>query len=160
MRPVRVYADTSVFGGLFDVEFHFDSREFFDEVESGRFRLVISPIIELELQEAPEQVRQSFEKLARIAETIVISDEARALCDAYIDARVVGERYLTDALHVALATVAGCRAIVSWNFKHIVHFDKIPMYNGVNKAMGYGEIAVHSPQEVIDYEASEDGQDF
>ena len=40
------------------------------------------------------------------------------------------------------------------------HFDKIPMYNGVNRAMGYGEIAVHSPQEVIDYEASEDGQDF
>jgi len=37
-----------------------------------------------------------------------------------------------DALHVAVATVSNCRLIVSWNFKHIVNFQKIPLYNGVN----------------------------
>jgi len=81
------------------------------------------------------------------------------LRDAYIDAGIVTEKRLTDALHVALATVSGCRAIVSWNFKHIVHFDKIPLYNGINKVMGYGEIAIHSPQEVIEYEAPADKED-
>ena len=41
-------------------------------------------------------------------------------------------RHSADALHVAQATVASCRVIVSWNFKHIVHFAKIPLYNAVN----------------------------
>ena len=50
---------------------------------------------------------------------------------------------------MALATVAGCRIIVSWNFKHIVNFRKISMYNGINRLEGYSEIAIHSPQEVI-----------
>jgi hypothetical protein len=50
---------------------------------------------------------------------------------------------------VAQATVAGCRVIVSWNFKHIVHFAKIPLYNAVNVLQGYGAIAIHSPQEVV-----------
>ncbi len=51
-----------------------------------------------------------------------------------------------------MATVSGRRAIVSWNFRHIVHARKIPLYNGVNKGQGYKEIAIHTPQEVIDYE--------
>ena len=50
---------------------------------------------------------------------------------------------------MALATVSGCRLIVSWNFKHIVNFQKIPLYNGVNQASGYGPIGIHTPPEVI-----------
>jgi hypothetical protein len=53
------------------------------------------------------------------------------------------------SLHVAQATVAGCHLIVSWNFKHIVHFQKISSYNAVNTLHGYGSIAIHSPLEVI-----------
>ena len=29
---------------------------------------------------------------------------------------------------------------------------KIPLYNGVNEVQGYTEIAIHTPQEVMDYE--------
>lgn len=36
---LRVYADTSVFGGCFDDEFAEASRTFFDQVKSGRFVL-------------------------------------------------------------------------------------------------------------------------
>ena len=38
---------------------------------------------------------------------------------------------------------------VSWNFQHIVHFQKIPQYNAVNALHGYNSIAIHSPREVI-----------
>jgi hypothetical protein len=54
--------------------------------------------------------------------------------------------------YVATATVAQCRIVVSWNFKHIVHFQKILLYNAVNKAQGYSDLAIHSPQEVIEHE--------
>jgi hypothetical protein len=56
-----------------------------------------------------------------------------------------------DALHVAISTISGCDLIVSWNFKHIVHFDKIPKYNAVNVLNGYGRIGIYSPLEVIKY---------
>ncbi len=52
-----------------------------------------------------------------------------------------------------LATVAGCRLIISWNFKHIVHFQKIPLYRAVNALKGYAEINIYSPPEVINYES-------
>jgi hypothetical protein len=48
--------------------------------------------------------------------------------------------------------VTGCSLIVSWNFRHIVHFEKIPLYNAVNTLKGYSSIAIYSPQEVIKYE--------
>lgn len=38
--------------------------------------------------------------------------------------------------------------IVSWNFKHIVHFEKIPLYNAVNTLQGFGPIQIYSPLEV------------
>ncbi|MYF75373.1 MAG: type II toxin-antitoxin system VapC family toxin, partial [Gemmatimonadetes bacterium] len=59
-------------------------------------------------------------------------------------------------LHVALATIGGCSMIVSWNFKHIVHFSKIPLYNAVNTLSGYSNIAIHSPHEAINYEDEKD----
>ncbi len=39
--------------------------------------------------------------------------------------------------------------MVSWNFKHIVHWDKIRMFNAVNLWEGYPEIEIRSPREVI-----------
>jgi len=41
---------------------------------------------------------------------------------------------------------------VSWNFKHIVHFQKIPLYRAINTIKGYAEINIYSPPEVINYE--------
>ena len=53
------------------------------------------------------------------------------------------------------ATVAGCQMIVSWNFRHIVHYQKIALSNAINVVEGYSEIRIHSPMEVI----SHDGED-
>jgi len=49
-------------------------------------------------------------------------------------------------------TVSKAKLIVSWNFKHIVNFQKIPLYNAVNTLNGFGEIAIYSPPEVIENE--------
>ena len=56
---------------------------------------------------------------------------------------------------MALATVAECALIVSWNFQYIVHFQKIPLYNAMNTLKGYQQIAIYSPREVIEYEDEE-----
>lgn len=152
LKPLRVYADTSVHGGAFDDEFALSSRIFFRQVEQGKFRLVIAPLVELELRTEPMNVRTLFTSMLSIAETAQESELAVRLMDAYLRADIVGSAARSDALHVATATVAECRVIVSWNFKHIVHYDKIPLYNAVNRTAGYAEIAIHTPQEVVRYE--------
>lgn len=152
MNAFRIYADTSVFGGVFDEGFELPSRIFFDQVRQERFHLVISALVRQEIQEAPRHVQTLFQEMEEIAEISDIPGEALDLRDEYLGAGILRRKSMADALHVAAATVLECRAIVSWNFRHIVHFQKVPRYNGVNKANGYTEIAIHTPQEIILYE--------
>lgn len=144
----KVYADSSVFGGVFDIEFSDPSRRFFDEVEAGRFHLVISSAVVADLVRAPDEVRTLLGKYAERSVVVSVSEEAQALQSNYLESEVVTKRATIDALHVAIATVSGCNLIVSWNFKDIVHIDKIRKYNQVNTLFGYCQIDISSPEEV------------
>jgi len=150
--PIRVYVDASVFGGCLDEEFEAASQTFFDQVRAGRFVVVSSAVVRQELGPAPEEVRRIYLETEPFVEFVEVTDAARRLQAAYLRAGIVGESGKLDALHVAIATVCRCQAIVSWNFRHIVHFEKIPLYNGVNLVEGYGPLGIHSPQEVVVYE--------
>jgi predicted nucleic acid-binding protein len=151
-KTIRIYADTSVFGGVFDEEFEAASKAFFNAVKKAKFVLVTSDLVRQEILAGPENVQKLFYDILTIAEVAEISAESLKLQRAYTDAGIVPERYSTDALHVALATTSQASLIVSWNFKHIVNFQKIPLYNVVNTLHGYREIAIYSPSEVIEYE--------
>lgn len=62
---------------------------------------------------------------------------------------IVGPGSRSDALHVALATVARVDVMVSWNFKHIVNLDRIRLFNAVNLEQDYGLIEIRTPKEVL-----------
>lgn len=153
LKRLRVYADTSVFGGCFDEEFSEESRKFFEEVGSGKFLLVVSETTLFELKEAPAEVRGVLTHLPPdFLEVIEAAEEITALRDAYIEAGVLGEASIRDASHVASASVAEVDMIVSWNFKHIVHFEKIRGFHAVNLIKGYRMIEIYSPREVVEHE--------
>lgn len=156
MKKIRVYADTSVFGGVYDVEFDAPSRTFFEQVQRGRFSLVISAVVQDEIEMAPKQVKDFFDNMLPLAEITDISEEAIELQNVYLQNQIVSSKYADDALHVALATVSGCSLIISWNFKHIVHFQKIPLYNAINIIHGYPQLTIVSPSEVIYNEYEKD----
>lgn len=124
-KPMRVYADTSVFGGALDHEFGRLSETFFGLVREGAIELVVSAVAPDELEGAPESVLDFFGELAPLVLRVEIGEDADALQQAYMKAKIVGPKWETDAMHVAVATVSGCHAIVSWNFKHIVNFRRI-----------------------------------
>ena len=151
-RPLRVYVDTSVFGGVFDREFEKASTEFFERVRSGEFAVVISAAVSDELFKAPGRVQAFYQEHVADIEIAAIDADAVRLQSAYIAAEAIAPRWQADALHVAVATASGCRAIVSWNFKHIVNFRRISMYNGVNIIQGFAPIAIHTPSEVMTYD--------
>ena len=104
------------------------------------------------MDQAPGNVLALFEEMLDYVELIDIGPETIALHEAYMKANILASRFEQDAMHVALDSVADCAIIVSWNFKHIVNFKKIPLYNAVNISSGYKTTAIHSPMEVIEYE--------
>jgi len=150
VKRLRIYVDTSVFGGPFDEEFSETSRRFFEEARQGRYTLLISDVTAREIQKGPPDVRQFFLSLPESQmEQVVMTHEAVTLRDRYIEAGILTPTRLDDAAHVALATIAEADLIVSWNFRHLVHFEKIRQYNAVNLTLGHKSIEVRSPQEVI-----------
>jgi hypothetical protein len=149
VKPIRVYADTSVFGGIHDSEFAQVSREFFSRVWQGRIQIVVSTSVLDELGDAPEAVRKTWEEMLPLVEVLEVTDDALNLQEAYLRAGVVTPKWDQDALHVAMATLSRCAMIVSWNFRHIVNYQKIPQYNAVNAVEGYGPISIYSPLEVV-----------
>ena len=131
------------------------SRDFFDLVQRGRFELMVSDISRKEIASAPAQVLSFFDEMLPLLRMVPVDEEVLRLRDAYVSAGIVSERWADDAGHVAAATIGGADLIVSWNFKHIVHFDKIRQYNAISVLNGYREIDIRSPAEVIDYDDQE-----
>lgn len=113
---------------------------------------MISAVVQEEIRSAPIKVRTLFNEMLNIGEIAEINQGVLALRESYLASNILTKKSSNDALHVSLATVSECRVIVSWNFKHIVHFEKIPMYNAVNVLNGYKAISINTPSEVIKYE--------
>ena len=152
MKTPRVYVDTSVIGGCFDPEFAPWSLALMMDFKLGLLRPVVSDIVRLEIAGAPLVVRQQYEELlAQGAEEVPTSEEAANLTAAYAAQQILPIKYVNDARHIALATVAEVDVLVSWYFRHIVHFDKIRLFNAVNLLTGYRPVAIHSPREVTVY---------
>ncbi len=59
---------------------------------------------------------------------------------------------LADTQHIAVATIEQVDLLVSWNFKHIVNFDKIRLYNSVNLKYGYRILEIRNTRDLTDEE--------
>jgi len=71
------------------------------------------------------------------------------LAALYIKEGALTEKSLNDTQHIAIATISGVSAIISWNFKHMANFMKIRQYNSINLREGYRMINIHTPREII-----------
>jgi hypothetical protein len=157
MKLQRVYLDTSVLGGCFDQEFAEWSNGLLQDFRNGLFKPLLSQVTATELQDAPERVQVVYAELLTLgAEIVVPSDNALELADAYQAHGILTPKFYDDGLHIAVATVGAADVLVSWNFKHIVHFDKIRMFNAVNLEYGYKPLQIFSPREVTTYGRTED----
>jgi predicted nucleic acid-binding protein len=151
MKKLRIYVDTSVIGGCFDPEFQDWSNGLIEDFRIGTFHLVLSDVTAAEIERAPEAVRELHRELLSIGEILAVTEEVLTVLSAYESHGVLGSRFRSDMLHIALATVAEVDVLVSWNFRHIVRLDKIQQFNGINLELGYRTLAIYSPREVTTY---------
>jgi len=149
---LRIYIDTSVVGGFFDEEFKGATIRLFERLDNNEIIFVVSDLLDLELINAPQHVREhllnySADKFERVE----INEDTIKLANAYIDEKVVGKTSLEDCRHIAMATIHKVDVLASWNFKHIVNLDRIKGYNAVNRRLGYSVLEIRSPKDLMNY---------
>ena len=153
MKKQRIYLDTSVFGGYFDKEFKEFTKPLFDRIFEGEFTVLLSTMIDEELELAPEQIKKLIGRLEEsYTEFLRDTEEAVNLATEYIEEKVVGTTSYADCLHIALATIYQADLLISWNFKHIVNIERIRGYNSINLKNGYKQLEIRSPRELMHYE--------
>jgi hypothetical protein len=81
----KIYIDTSVVGGYFDEEFQEATTKLFDRLNNNEIIFVVSDLLDLELINAPQHVRQllhnySADKFQRVD----LTEEAIKLADTYV----------------------------------------------------------------------------
>ena len=67
--PLRIYVDTSVLGGCFDVEFARLSNRLIRDFRAARFIPVLSDVTATEVAGAPDSVRELHQELLAACST-------------------------------------------------------------------------------------------
>jgi len=152
---LRIYIDTSVLGGCFDVEFAEWSNGLIRDFRAGRLVPVLSDMTAAEVTDAPAVVRELHQEMLVLAGSVlVITPKVVDLVAAYEARKILASKYGADMRRIALATIADVDALVSWNFRHIVRLDKIRLFNAVNVESGYRVLNILSPREVTTHEGT------
>jgi len=156
MRIQKVYLETTLFNFYFDQDrdAHAVTVELFKEIAAGKYEAFTSDYVVDELKKAPA------EKSARMMNLLIeygipvlaMDDEADRLADNYVSEGVIPQKYRTDGLHIAIATINDLDMIISMNFQHIVKRKTIQMTGHINKMNGYRAVEIYSPMEVIEDE--------
>lgn len=148
---MKLYIDTSVFGGFFETEFQLWTCKLVDQIFDGEFTAVVSDITLAELETAPKNVRDLADKIiSENAEFVTAGQLDKDLAEKYLKEKIVTTKFRSDALHIAIATINKVDVLASWNFKYIVNLNRIRQYNSVNLKYGYSMIEIRSPMEIVE----------
>jgi hypothetical protein len=70
------------------------------------------------------------------------------LFEAYLATKAFRKGARVDARHLAVATVAGMDAPISWNYRDMVNLERKRLVHSVNIERGYHMLDIVSPLEV------------
>ena len=146
-----MYVETSVISGMFDKNDHpIKSQPFWDAVNRGEIRVVLSDVLVNELKQSPDIVREFYRQIPEFQiERIALTLMADMLAERYVKAGVLTLNHLTDCRHIALASLASVDVLVSWNTKHIVNDKRIRRFNDVSIGFGCDAIKILTPSNLI-----------
>lgn len=152
-RRRRIFADASVIRGCEDERFQGPSRQLFKEFRTGRSTLVTSQRITRALRTAPDAVRAWMRGVPEEnVETVEVSHEAETLADAYLTADALPAERPGDALHVAVASIAGVDAIASWKGGQLEGLERLGAFNEINERLGYPRVNIYDPRALCDWD--------
>ena len=146
-----LYLETSVIGAYLDngEPFRRDLTIRWWEHEMPDYRAVISPLVNRELERVSEPHRSSYLNLTSALEQVELTDEAAILADGYISRGIFHRKFLSDAVHVALASFHKIDYLVTWNFGHIANVRKQARLRLFNTAAGFFSPVIVTPEFLV-----------
>lgn len=154
MKKLKLYLETSVFNFAFaeDAPKERDvTLKFFDEI--NQYEIYISEVVIEEISRTPQEgkKRQLLGLIDKYEPVQLPFDEStKILANRYIQEEIIPRKYQEDAFHIAIASVNNLDALISWNFTHIVKLKTKIKVAGINTLMGYKELELYSPLEVLE----------
>ena len=151
MKKESLYLDTSVPSAYFDKrakERKDATKKFWQEILPN-YRVYVSEITLRELDDTKDEyLRKKLRRIVKNFNILKSNKKISGLAKVYIERGIFPERYLDDALHVAIATYYEISYLVSWNFEHLVKVKTRKWVNSVNTLEGFRGIEIVSPQEL------------
>lgn len=159
-RPIKklsLYLETSVWNFIYAddaPEKQKATKLLFEEIKDCRYDVFISEHVLAEIGNTPNSKKRTLlEELVQEYNPVLLppSSDVENLTSAYLQANVASTKASTDLAHIAYAVVYQCDVVVSWNLRHIVRLKTKVAVNGINRQLGYREIEIIVPEEVIGY---------
>ncbi len=153
-RKLRIYVETSVISHL-DAPDRPDRMAetlfFWEDVVAGKYEISLGAPVLIELEKCYEPKRTfMLRELGAVRfDLLEETDESRRLAGEYVRLGGLPKRSFVDATHIALATLAGCDMIVSWNFAHIVNIRAMSAVDAVNTLERLKSIRILSPTALL-----------
>lgn len=149
---MKLYLESSVFNFVFAddaPEKQAITKDFFEN-KSANFDLFMSDIVFSELDNTKEPKRNALMQLLEKypLTNLKNTQETINLARAYVSEGIIPEKFINDALHIAIATVNEIDSVVSWNLEHIVKIKTIIEVNRINIIKGYKQIFIITPEEI------------
>ena len=149
--PQKIYLDTSVPSNYYDIrplEQVGSTRIFWSEV-LPKFQPYVSPLTVREIEKTPHNPTRSkilklVEKCHLLTEPAKIEEKAYE----YVLHNLIPQKYLSDALHIALATFHEMDYLVTWNMKHIAGAEQRTKITRFNESKSLFVPTIITPEEL------------
>lgn len=147
-----MYIDTSVLGALFDEETQRvrATRRLLQLLRERRYEAFVGDTVIVEISGAPAHLRNQLLHVVEVLRPTIIEASvlSERLFEAYWATGSFRKGSRMDARHLALATVAGMDALVSWNYRDMVNLARKRLVQSVNMRHGYEVLDIVAPPEV------------
>ena len=148
---LSLYLETSVVGAYLDngEPLRRDLTIRWWEHELKEYDAFSSLLVERELDRLAEPHRSGYLNLVKGLPKLELNDEVAILADGYISRGIFHRKFLSDAVHVALASFHKIDYLVTWNFGHIANVRKQARLRMFNTAAGFFSPAIVTPEFLV-----------
>ena len=162
MKKHKIYLDTSVINFLFADDAP-EKKEitidfFANFIKKSKYETYISPFVIDEIQATKDKKKK--DTLLAVLKHYPINvlqpeqvNELDFLAQKYLDEKIIPEKNIIDAYHIAISVISQIDFLVSWNYKHLANINKEQKIRSVNIRYNYlHDLRIITPLELMDYE--------
>ena len=119
------------------------------ESERGKYRLVVSEVVEAECLRGDPGMVSIRQDLLREAELFPLNERILGVARLLMVPGAIPEKAAPDAVHIAAAAVAECDFLLTWNFRHIANVRIRREVERILARHGYTGTTICTPEELV-----------